>query len=383
MSRTALIVAAFIHLASCGAKRAKRTRESAWSIAFQEHLAQRAVAPRSTPREAYVTMWWGDTSSLAFNGLKVMMNSVRQFDTSREIVIMTPVPEDRLLLDDPIDPTLLQVARAFAPASTLRVPFLTIFKQTNKTCSSMSLGGCGMAITKSYAGSRTAAKNKYDSYLYSYTKFALWNMTAFTQLMYIDNDVLVTQSLDALWATPLNGTRLAAASLTIRARTWAGMGEPRCNGDGTVPRGVIPRSFNAGVHMMQPSAILYAAIRHEMAHQWRYSFKTPCTGDQRYWNILLAKNHMHCWPLSANCRDPQFIEQPSPPDASSKESRLSRCLEAAPDASGVRKTMATPYMVHMACHSKPWLPSNAKSFFTIEWNRHLQEVNRKLARSAR
>ena len=115
-----------------------------------------------------------------------------------------------------------------------------------------------------------------------------------------------------------------------------------------------------------------------MRRSWRFGYKTPCTSDQRYWNILLARKHIHCWPLSANCRDPQFIEQHAPPDARAKVSRLSRCLEAIPNANGTWATMPVPYMVHMACHSKPWLPANAESFFSIEWRRQLQEADEKL-----
>ena len=73
-------------------------------------------------------------------------------------------------------------------------------------------------------------------------------------------------------------------------------------------------------------------------------------------------------------------EQEAPPDPNAPVSRLSRCLEAAPlaDGSMAAPTMPAPYMVHMACKSKPWLPANAKQFFAIEWHKRLARANERL-----
>lgn len=312
-----------------------------------------------------------------------MVQSVRAFDTQREFVVMTAVPEAELHVAAPatVDTNLQQLQRAFAPLLFEAVPFLSIFNRPNKTCLSMSLGGCGMGTAKAYAsGSRPPTKQHYDSYVFSYTKFAMWNLTSFDKIFYLDNDVLVMQSLEGLWAAPLGTRNLAAAAMAIRASTYKGVSEYRCNPDGSLPKGVNSGhvKFNAGVQMLEPSALLYAAIRRLMRNQWMHSYKTPCTSDQRYWNILLAKNRMHCWPLSANCRDPQFIERQSSPDPNAPVSKLSRCLESAPPLNGTLQIMLVPYMVHMACNSKPWLPKNKETFFAVEWRRHLDSANRKL-----
>ena len=361
-------------------KKQKKLTKTPWDVAVESHYAARRAAPTPEPREAYATMWWGDTSIRAFDGLKVMINSLRRFDTQREVVIMTPVPEHELQDEKPTDPNILRVQQTFQPVSVVRIPFLTIFSNTSKTCQSNSLGGCGVGTAKYFSSS--TKKNPYDSYLFSFSKFAVWNLTAYTKILYVDNDVLVMQPLDGLWAVPLGTTRaLAAASMAIKAMTYRGVREPQCTHDGLVPKGVRPGDikFNAGIHMLSPSAILYAAIRYEMRAHWRHSFKSPCTGDQRYFNFLFARNHMHCWPLSANCRDPQFIQRESPPDASLRVSRLSRCLDSAPGANGTgTTTMAMPYMVHLSCNTKPWMPENSKMFFAAEWQRQLHEVNRRM-----
>ena len=359
----------------------KVTGLESWEAAVEQHLAARKAAVSRPQREAYATLWWGDTTSRAFDGLKTMVQSVRTFDAHREFVIMTPVANHELNAPKPppVDAGLLRVQRAFAPVVFERVPFLTIFRNPNTTCQSKALGGCAVGTATAYASSRKP-QPKYDSYVYSYTKFALWNLTAFSKVLYIDNDVLVTQPLEDLWATPLGTRNLAAAALAIKARTFKGVSEPACNADGSIPKGTHSGrvKFNAGIHLIEPSAVLYQAIRQLIGGQWLYSFKTPCTSDQRYWNILLASKRMHCWPLSANCRDPQFIAGEAPPNQSAPVSKLSRCLESAPLANGTRLTMPAPYMVHMACTSKPWLPKNARTYFAVEWHQQLARANQRL-----
>ena len=44
-----------------------------------------ALSPPRPPREAYVTLWWGDTTARAFDGLVTMVHSLRRFDARREL----------------------------------------------------------------------------------------------------------------------------------------------------------------------------------------------------------------------------------------------------------------------------------------------------------
>ena len=360
------------------------TGQELWDHAVEEHTLARRTNGTLT-REAYATMWWGDTTSKAFDGLKTMLQSVRTFDATREFIIMTPVPEQQLASPPPVDANLLALQRAFPPVVIKHVPFLTIFNNPNTTCTSKVLGGCGMGTAKAYAGGKRPPKQTYDSYVYSYTKFALWNLTDYSKVFYIDNDVLVMQSLEGLWATPLGTRHIAAAALVIKARTNTGFPEAACDADGRIPKNLHPGrvKFNAGIHMMTPSAGLYAAIRRFMATQWRYSYKTPCTGDQRYWNSLLGHGRMHCWPMAANCRDPWFIKREAPPDMEWPVSRLSRCLESTQaHQNGTRVQMPVPYAVHMACDTKPWLEHMSKTFYAMEWRRQLAKANAKLGLAA-
>ena len=60
--------------------------------------------------------------------------------------------------------------------------------------------------------------------------------------------------------------------------------------------------------------------------------------------------------------------------------RLTRCLEPTGEANASSAPpMDTPYAVHFACNSKPWLPHNQGLFFARAWLRHLAAVNARIA----
>ena len=104
-----------------------------------------------------------------------MIHSLRRFDTQREIVIMTPVPENSCMSTSRSTRTCC-VRYDYGPIK-FQHAILTIFHNTSKTCLSMSLGGCGIGTAASYAGAQEGQPLRPA---FSYTKFALWNLTAYT-----------------------------------------------------------------------------------------------------------------------------------------------------------------------------------------------------------
>ena len=277
-----------------------------------------AIGPASPspPTEAYALMWYGETRSRSFDGLKVVVQSVRSFDANREIVLMTPVKDPEARTHDPM---LLALQQSIPRVVIERVPLRTIFRNTSVTCTDRRGKQCGSK------GSR--------SYVFTYSKFGLWNLTRWSRLMYLDIDLLVTRSLEPLWEARIGaGNEFVAASYAIKAKTGKNpvggqKAEFPCNGKSRGWHQAI--GYNTGLLLLQPSQIVAEAIFHEMKNSWRWSFKSPCRSDQTYFNILFDRYVplTRCFPYSANCRDPKFINSSSAPDPNATVSKLSRCLE--------------------------------------------------------
>ena len=332
-----------------------------WRAAVQQHLLEVgngsvfAVTPST---EAYATMWYGDTSSHSFAGVKALLQSIRSFDATRHILLMTPVPKDEVGNAE-TDESLLLLQRAIPRVVQVRVPLQTIFKNASRVCTSSTM--CG----------GTAAR----SYMFTYSKFALWGLTRWSRIMYLDIDLLVTRSLEEVWQVRIGTERaLVAASYVIRSKTDRGIFEASC---GYLRPGNM--GYNTGLMLLQPSRALTTYLAHAM-DQWKRKFKSPCRSDQTYFNTMFQW-YTRCVSYSANCRDPRFVNTTSPPDPNASVSVLSRCLEPIADVgvdASTRTPLATPFTVHFACGSKPWLPENRHSYFARVWQQHLDAVNQKM-----
>lgn len=343
------------------ARSKKRHPMQNWFTAVEAHLSTNGAARLSPATEAYATMWYGDTKGRSFDGLKTLIHSIRSVDKHRDIVIMTPV-SPQTVQDAEERHELLTLQGAFSRVVLERVPLQTIFNNTTKVCQSAA---------------RCGGQGHGRSYLFTYSKFGLWSLTKWTRLMYIDLDVLVTAPLEDLWNTRI-GTKgaLVAASYAIRARTFRGIPEKACSVQRRKSVG-----FNTGLVLLQPSKILHDAINREM-RGWRMSFKSPCRSDQTYFNILFDASNpqTRCLPYSANCRDPQFLNESNPPNLTAGVSLLSRCLEPYQEELPVydpsnSTPMVMPFTVHFACNSKPWLPENRHLFFARKWLQQLELAN--------
>ena len=190
--------------------------------------------------------------------------------------------------------------------------------------------------------------------------------------MYLDIDLLVTRSLEEVWQVRIGTERaLVAASYVIRSKTDRGIFEASC---GYLRPGNM--GYNTGLMLLQPSRALTTYLAHAM-DQWKRKFKSPCRSDQTYFNTMFQW-YTRCVSYSANCRDPRFVNTTSPPDPNASVSVLSRCLEPIADVgvdASTRTPLATPFTVHFACGSKPWLPENRHSYFARVWQQHLDAVN--------
>ena len=317
-------------------------------------------------------MWYGNTSSGSFDGLVALVDSIFAMDSQRPMVIMTPV--DMKSVNEPeTDSGLLLLQRAYPRVLYVRVPRRTIFKNISevKACKK----GCGGSGTRSY--------------MYTYSKFALWNLTQWSRLMYLDTDMLVTHPLHQIWATQI-GTAgaLVAGSRAIRAKAAIGVTEVSCR---QTRRKIVP--YNTGLLLLQPSKILADAILFEMENHWSNGIKSTCKSDQTYFNSIFPR-HTKCLAYSTNCRDPQFLNESEPPHPKASLSVLSRCLDplldepdhnrsvaaaAVPSTPPSTSYMPAPFTVHFACGTKPWLPTNNHLYFARKWQHHLAMAKEKIA----
>ena len=254
-------------------------------------------------------MWYGDAASHAFDTLKVLLQSIRSFDSVRPVVIMAPCIHDKqpFCNASSLEPELLRLQQAIPRLVLQPVQGLTIFKNTSKVCVASGKASCGSGSIRSY--------------MFSYSKFAMWSLTNWTRLLYLDIDMMVTHSLEDIWQTQLAEPFIAAASHVIRAKTDKGLAEYACGS-----REAKRKGFSTGIVLLEPSHHLWKSLLNELNMRWRLMYKNPCRSDQTYFNYLFPPV-TQCLPYSSNCRDPDFVTLRSAPDPTTPLASLSRCLE--------------------------------------------------------
>ena len=342
-------------------------RSSTWLHAVQLHTHHRASQQplrNSAIGDAYAVMWYGNTSSRAFDSLRVLLHSIRSFDGVRSIVIMLPCIHAGPCNGSNVDSALHEL-QLIIPRVVLRhVQPLTIFQNTSKVCRGSASSACGSGSIRSY--------------MFSYSKFALWSLTEWSRLLYLDTDMMVTDSLEDIWETRFREGYVAAASHVIRAKTQKGLPERAC---GT--REARKLGFSTGMVLLEPSVHLWQSLLNELHGRWRFMYKNPCRGDQTYFNYLFPPN-TECLPYSANCRDPWFVSLSAAPTPKAPLATLSRCLERTANATLIGTTMpppgssarlalkTLPYAVHFACGTKPYRTENQNTFFAELWRNNLR-----------
>lgn len=377
------------------------------------------TAGRPPSEEAYALLWHGAPPARrnsAYVGLAVTVRSIRQVDSSREIVLMTinsstPQPMS--------DSSLRELQDVFKPLSFVVLPNINV-ALFRKNCASALKRYTGQfasaAQSAESAGRKISHATQYmrrdrgRQQMQMFTKYGVFNLTRFSRLVYLDTDVLVTRALDDLWDMPLAPTEAIAAAATIASSRYKG--EPRCRN--------FPRQFNAGVMLIRPSTLLYDVLINALRDE-RYPIH--CFGDQNFLNSVFPKaravclrhrlkpgkrqcgSHeaiasistkgadqfiranvspgaqVSCLGQSFNCRDSYMIHTTTSPTTA--EYQRSRCNSAdgKSPAPGFDRHPSTPYLphiLHFAVTDKPWAGEvnarrrtgrNATFFYEI-WQRH-------------
>ena len=311
--------------------------------------------------EAYATMWYGHPGGRAFDGLKTLVQSIRLVDEQRAIVLLTladSLSEASAAASASIAGVpnpLRMLAGAYPRVHLLPMPFYTIFRDRSVRCANSLRRSCGGG------GSGNSSR-----YLFMYSKFALWGMTQFSRIFYIDADAVVMNTLESLWANvTLDGNIVASASYTIRVGKRP---EPVCG------RGWL--QYNVGVMLVRPAAAIMNVVLGLLAAA-SYGHNNPCRSDQTLFQPWFAAKHTRCMPHSFNCRDPR-VQQ----DATEEAAILSRCFD---DARG-RRALAMPHVMHFACGTMPRPNSSSfranASIYARTWAMHLAQADARIGEQA-
>ena len=240
--------------------------------------------------EAYVTMFYGSTDTIALSGLFVLLDSIRQHDRVRSVLILR-------LHDDSRSAALEHACSRFEPCSVRHVPRLVLDPAKHPMCA-RHLSGWANSSARSAAavgaptGLRKKAQNKWWKQhgaqtvplaLRSlFTVFTAWTLTDYERIVWLETDQIVLRPLENLWREPLANGTVAAAVPT---------GGLSCDERGRAAK------YNTGVVLMRPSAAVYARLLAVLVGDRPHS----CTdGFQTMKNRVLAPNVV-CLPRHYNC----------------------------------------------------------------------------------
>ena len=359
-------------------------------------IPQRGLWPdRNVASEAYATLFHGRSPTQnrpEFIALSVLVHSIRAVDRRREIVVLTI---EGVLTTPAADPGLASLKAAYEPLT------LDVVPELNALTAVASRRHCSNAL-----------KSSPRRVTQMFTKLAIFNLTQFSRVLYLDLDTMVNAPLDELWSVKFEPQEVVAAATAIKAKhdkrefscKWL---EPPGPNSG--------HGFNAGVMLLRPSMELYSFFRTSMADS---NFHIDCTnGDQPMLHEVLRgkrpprhKNasHIRCIGQSFNCRDSYLIKSVfgppmDPPDVRSY--LRTRCDSAMGNlgsdermgslmkknirmwhvAKAQRPTARAPlpHVVHFAMDDKPWSKAHAwrrqgpnTTFFYALWHRHFLELQR-------
>ena len=271
-----------------------------------------AAASANFSAEAYATLWYGNTSLPAFDGLKALLQSVRHFDRKRQIVIMSP---------DPFAATDFHLRALCNILGNAVVQPVSKLTSTSDKC----------LIGLSPYQRRLSA---------TFTAFHVWSLTDYSRVLYLEADQLIVASLEPLWRTKFwcaedRNFACAAASLT-----W---GPPRsCRVAAQSPMRSKLRKFNSGVVLLRPNRHVFDLLLTAL-NSTRYQ----CTdGFQTLFNMVL-QDRLQCLPYTYNCAaDAAPLEDTVIPSSPSHVPRPFRhCLMG---------NLSVPHLVHFIGDSKPW-----------------------------
>ena len=372
----------------------------------------RGCAPARKEEEAYALLWFvapGEgAASGTLDGLRVVIRSIRRHDDERPIVVMLAREQDdrtstsqspgRAAVEATIEnigqrirvvhiakvsalPRLVQAQaprRRGQPSHALEWAIPNFLCRTqvkrklaehNVSLPSQLTSHSSAQLASSYA--RARGLQMFETF----TKFAVFNLTRYRRVLYLDTDTMLTHRVDTLWRLRFDDHEAVAAALTMRGHEAA---SPSCTSESDHKRR-RHRPYNSGVMLLRPITHLYAAL---IAAITDHRFAFLCSNEQTVFNLLMGA-HVRCIGHSWNCYDPILLAALRPMDAlaarrtgCSNEQTGSK-LESSTEVSAV--AMASqhphPHILHFAVGSKPWLHLNesTRSFYMAMWSRILGE----------
>ena len=370
--------------------------EWAWKQLERMKTLELSAAPaHEASDEAYATLVYGSLAA-SFVGLKVLIHSLRSVDQRRTILVLTPHGGLTGALSAADRVQLTALVDAFPRVQIVGVPPVSIFRN-------LSLALCDRGHALNSCGD-TAGR----SYMFAYSKLAVFSMTNWRRIILLDNDLLINRPLEVLWShTALNTKALLGAVPVIYAhlKTRGARGmvkDPVCrhvpaqtNGQGEQihePRELLSRGgrfgarFSTGVLLVHPSRALGSIIDGvlEMARRLPDGRKNACHSEQTLLNELFVKTSpswvlelVRCLPQSMNCRNPFYLSDPDFLDVREK----SGCETLYGDKAEGFKRAHEPYILHFACGDKPWINNKtAATIYGRRWLTHLRSCDALLRR---
>ena len=250
-------------------------------------------------------MFWGNTSAAAFDGLRVLLHSLRRHDRRRPFVLLTVEPV--------VGPAMDALQRVH-PMRMVRVP---TFHSLDKSCLASMPDGVRLSRT--------------------FTSFHSFNLTEYARVLWLESDQLVLRDLTELWSaldrprptdrTVLKKPRAAAAKTLVGPYTSCGSGRKSSK-------------FNTGVMLLKPSTKVFDFFQSALSGG-RLGY--TCTdGSQTLWNQVMH-GRVQCVHRTFNCIAREDLLGPSPGR---------HCLQG---------NTSMPHLAHFAGEvAKPWTKHTAK-----------------------
>ena len=228
-----------------------------------------------------------------------------------------------------------------------------------------------LTITNGSADDRYQLRRTVEG-LQMFTKVNVFNLTDFSRVLYVDTDVLLTRSMEAVWNITFGPNEAVAAVPTLITGLVSNKNGMRrhsklCN----EYRKPWNRKYNAGVFLARPIRALYEAW---LAAIDDAEFRFECFNDQNLFNTLLARRYTRCIGRSFNCYDPGVVVEPKTADSAAHAAHF-LCGEesvsgvGSKNTSGTTLTFGPPHILHFATNSKPWIATQ-HSYYQALWLRH-------------
>ena len=312
-------------------------------LQFAHPFAVQEGCAHASTSEAYVTLFGGRRNDPSFNGLRVLIHTIRKHDHCRPIVVLvTEGPNTKHLMK------LLECEMGRLGVRTMKASRL-----------SPSVPSCLRTLSV-WAGNNTQAR-------YAFSVFNAWRLVQFKRVIWLEPDQFLLRPLDDLWARPLDQDSAGAAVLVMEympqcMENTKGLRDPRLQHRRL--------KFNTGVVLMRPAMAVFDLL-HNALHGSLGSYL--CTdGFQTLWNVVLRRR-MECLHRTYNCMNHRYYDAPGrarlAPHEPPKWAATAAYNHSRTKLSCLRESDSSPHVVHFAGGgTKPWTRNEARS---LSWSRQL------------